>query len=90
MNTGEMIVAIVGDKPNSLIISFNEHWMVYAEIPDARITQFISEDDHQRCLDLNRCWNVHYYPEHQVSYESVFASTLDLALEYMLKLLAKD
>jgi hypothetical protein len=85
----EKIQRITQGKPNALSISFNEHWAIYRSIEEAikeiNPDDFPSPEERQRCLGSGELWNVYYYPRNQVGFISVYASTLDGALDYLIE-----
>lgn len=92
MDTGEKIKALIGDRPNSLSISFNTCWGYYQTVKSAieegrangQEFDFVSEEDKQRCIETESLWHVQYYPRTPVGFNDVYASSLDIALDYLL------
>lgn len=98
MTIDEKIKAITKDKPNSLYITFNDHWTSY-EKPEEVIygifnfeegdefilENFISIEDYNKCVKENSFWHVQYYDRTPVGFVAIYASSLELALDYILQ-----
>ncbi|HEX3560380.1 MAG TPA: hypothetical protein VHU19_14325 [Pyrinomonadaceae bacterium] len=91
MTVEEKINEITNGKPNYLSITFNDHWAAHEPIEraleDISDRDFAAPDERQKCLESNSIWEVHYYPVTPVGFVHCYASTLDAALDGLLKLL---
>ena len=82
---GNLIMAIVGDRPNSFYIDFNEHAPEIYE--NAEYDPYADhecwaggENDHLEALMTNHVWAVQYYPTTPVGFWCQYSSTLEKAL----------
>lgn len=93
MTIQEKINKIVGDRPNSLAITFNDHWICYRPLDD--VLAEIEDDDfagpgeRQKCIDSGNLWDVSCYPHTPVGHVTVYASTLEAALDGTLRQLGR-
>lgn len=70
----------------SMSIDHNEHIGFSRDIEDYVeeehiVDCFISDEDKQRCIELNEIWEIQWYPRTPLSYSMVAASTFELALK---------
>lgn len=93
----DKIKLIIKDNPNSLFITFNDHWTSYVkpgeviqgifnyeEGDEFILENFISIADYKKCVNNNSFWHVQYYDRTPVGFWHIYASDLDLALDYIL------
>lgn len=94
MNTiQERIAALCGDRPSTLSIEFNPHWVLYQDAADyvrENHSDFCDEEDRQLCIANNSIWCASWYAATPVGHYAVCASSLDKALDAMLRIKAEQ
>ena len=70
----------------SLTIRHNQHKDYYQSIEDYTEdydnTDWISEEDKQKCIDTNELWEIQWYPITPVGFHMIIGSSLELVLKY--------
>ncbi len=89
-DVAELMAEIVGDRPNTLVIEFNNQWL-YAGVHDIDTSEamgWVDGIEQARAARLGQVWTVHYYimPDDQIT---ISASTLDAALN-ALRIVLRD
>lgn len=85
------LLGMIRGQNSQIEISFNEHACNYCTVAEAiemgiyRAGDWISAEDRDRSILLNRVWAVCWYPDSPVANHNVLASTLKGALAAALK-----
>lgn len=88
MSIDQKLARMVNRQPNSIYITFNDHWSYYESIEstvsELHPDDFVSLEDRQRCIDTNSLWHVRWYVKTPIGSIEVYASSLELALDHLL------
>ncbi len=81
MTTEEKIARLIGSNPNRLIITFNDHWVVYETIEKYDGYRWISDVEKERGIATNSAWEINVSGVEGPVLARVTASTLAAALD---------
>lgn len=78
----------------TLYLTHNEHLSDYKTVKDYiedkhpayDKNDFISEEDMQKCVDTNECWQLHWYPNTPIGSYCVNGSDLKLVIDYAMEI----
>lgn len=83
MTTEDKINRLVGNNPNTVVISFNDHWVVYESVEKMNLPPYRWVNDAERALGIasNSAWSAIVYDLDSEMLVNVTASTLGAALD---------
>lgn len=89
MTITEQLAILTGGEPTAVLIEYNAHFIVYdspteaiKEAEEAGGNKFV---DKETMIVENSIWNVSWFPRTPISHHSVYASSLEKALQWLLE-----
>jgi len=93
MDIEKLLLSLLRGKHSSLTLSVNDEIACnYVSVKEGmeqggyfESTDWVSEEEKQKCIETNRVWTLHWYPDTPVGFYSLSASTLGVLMEAVAK-----